>query len=536
MEEDAETDEVDVGAGLSDASECASEDSVECDVFLEALVEVDRDMLEEWSERSCSGGRGKGSSGSDSRAKTKSSSPNGSSPDGADWGGEGGELGVDDDGELKVSLSESLSHLRGLVQSPSASPRDVASLIRAREAKGQLSRLKRARILSEVLPQGEPELMDVGISRAYSGHFSDDGSVFVAGFQNEAIRLYEVADRAHQQPWKLRKEVVPRDINWTVTDTVLSPQEPILAYSTISPVVHAVKYEWGEDSGAENSGASPDAHAALNFGGSNTEAAFGIWALEFSSDGKHLLAGSSDCMTYLYDVEAQELVFGATSHLDDVNTVCFAGQDDQVFLSGSDDAMIKCWDKRCGAPGGPGLSRPQGVLQGHTEGVTYISPRKDGRYFVSNAKDQKLKVWDLRLMGSPDSKGSKGRVSKFEWDYRWQDYPGDVETVKHPGDRSVMTFTGHKVVQTLIRCRWSPAETTGQRYVISGSQCGGLFVFDTLTGGTAGVLEHHKSVLRDCDWHPHRPMLASVGWDGHVVRWHNFTDKSEVGGSKKKHK
>ncbi|CAN0490275.1 unnamed protein product [Hapterophycus canaliculatus] len=34
---------------------------------------------------------------------------------------------------------------------------------------------------------------------------------------------------------------------------------------------------------------------------------------------------------------------------------------------------------------------------------------------------------------------------------------------KRAADESVKTFHGHKVLQTLIRCYFSPAHTTGQR-------------------------------------------------------------------------
>jgi WD repeat-containing protein 23 len=37
---------------------------------------------------------------------------------------------------------------------------------------------------------------------------------------------------------------------------------------------------------------------------------------------------------------------------------------------------------------------------GHTEGITYVSPKGDGRYVISNGKDQKLRLWDLRKMRS----------------------------------------------------------------------------------------------------------------------------------------
>ena len=40
-----------------------------------------------------------------------------------------------------------------------------------------------------------------------------------------------------------------------------------------------------------------------------------------------------------------------------------------------------------------------------------------------------------------------------------------------------MSYRGHKVLQTLIRAYFSPAETTGQRYIYSGSDCGSVFVW-----------------------------------------------------------
>lgn len=41
---------------------------------------------------------------------------------------------------------------------------------------------------------------------------------------------------------------------------------------------------------------------------------------------------------------------------------------------------------------------PSGVLIGHTEGITNVSAKGDGRYIISNGKDQALRLWDLRKM------------------------------------------------------------------------------------------------------------------------------------------
>jgi WD repeat-containing protein 23 len=54
------------------------------------------------------------------------------------------------------------------------------------------------------------------------------------------------------------------------------------------------------------------------------------------------------------------------------------------------------WDRRCFAQRG----RPAGQLVGHLEGITFIDSRRDGRYFISNGKDQTIKLWDIRKMTS----------------------------------------------------------------------------------------------------------------------------------------
>jgi hypothetical protein len=46
------------------------------------------------------------------------------------------------------------------------------------------------------------------------------------------------------------------------------------------------------------------------------------------------------------------------------------------------------------------FARPSGAFVGHTEGVTFVSSKGDGRYVISNGKDQVLKLWDLRKMRS----------------------------------------------------------------------------------------------------------------------------------------
>lgn len=54
------------------------------------------------------------------------------------------------------------------------------------------------------------------------------------------------------------------------------------------------------------------------------------------------------------------------------------------------------WDKRCLNV----LGKPAGVLMGHLEGVSFIDISGNGRYFISNGKDQTIKLWGIRKMST----------------------------------------------------------------------------------------------------------------------------------------
>ena len=84
------------------------------------------------------------------------------------------------------------------------------------------------------------------------------------------------------------------------------------------------------------------------------------------------------------------------------------------FSSLSPSNPLQLWDRRA-------LSRgeryyPVGAFSGHVEGITYIDPKGDGRYFISNAKDHTIRLWDLRNMGSPTLQ-AQGGGSRYA-DYR----------------------------------------------------------------------------------------------------------------------
>jgi WD repeat-containing protein 23 len=64
-------------------------------------------------------------------------------------------------------------------------------------------------------------------------------------------------------------------------------------------------------------------------------------------------------------------------------------------------------------------------------------------------------------------------------------------------------------------------ETTGQRYIYSGSKDGKLRIYDLLTGTETMMLSSKKAdtVARDVSWHPTYPVIASTSFDGDINTW-----------------
>ena len=81
-------------------------------------------------------------------------------------------------------------------------------------------------------------------SRCYSGQFSQDGNFFYSCSKDYHVRMY---DTSNPYSWKYYKTMVHPAARWTLTDASLSPDNRLLAYSTIAPVVYAANTAAGDD-------------------------------------------------------------------------------------------------------------------------------------------------------------------------------------------------------------------------------------------------------------------------------------------------
>jgi len=257
---------------------------------------------------------------------------------------------------------------------------------------------------------------------------------------------------------------------------------------------------------------------------------FGIFSVKFSIGGSELVAGCNDGFIRILDISRALVSDKVQAHKDDINSVCFAGgagEAADVVISGSDEVgtPLKVWDRRI-------LHSPVSVLLGHQSGITHVSPRGDGRTILSVSKDQTIKLWDLRKVSSNAAISSASATRWKHFDYRFEANPSIFKHNLHPNDCSVNTLYGCMVLQTLIKANFSPLETTGGRFICSGSADGCVYIYDILTGEVVDRLSGHKAVVRDVSWHPSKPLIASASWDGIVKMWSFDSNKSERLGAK----
>lgn len=306
----------------------------------------------------------------------------------------------------------------------------------------------KAKINNLFLPNTSKQLRTLG-AKIFCGLLSKNGDYFVTTTQDAAIRIFDASSPKYRQT----NHILAKHVNWCILDVDLSHDNQNYVYSTWNDCLHICRLD-GRSTDVQCLRLNPEIQR------------FAAFSCAFSNCGKEVIAGCNDSCLYVYDLSGDRRSLRVpVCETADVNAVGFIDDTSQIFFSGSDDGIIKIWDKRCLNETSP---QPAGVLVGHFDGITYIDSRNDGRYLLSNSKDQSIKLWDLRAFSPKEAEQrvelnyqSAGTV----WDYRWDKVPRKYYNVTKSldGDSSVMTYRGHRIQKSLIRARFSPDSTTGQR-------------------------------------------------------------------------
>ncbi|KAI0194092.1 WD domain-containing protein [Xylaria flabelliformis] len=119
-----------------------------------------------------------------------------------------------------------------------------------------------------------------------------------------------------------------------------------------------------------------------------------VLSLTVSADNARFASAGGDRSVFLWDVATAQTLrrFGGGSshgHSARINSVCFAGEDDSLVISGGLDASVRIWDVRSGAP------KPVQVLNDAKDAVSAVVAH--GPEIVAGSVDGRIRTYDVRL-------------------------------------------------------------------------------------------------------------------------------------------
>ena len=166
-----------------------------------------------------------------------------------------------------------------------------------------------------------------------------------------------------------------------------------------------------------------------------------LYSVEFDPNGKFIATGGYNNAVTLYDLERNTIVNRFEGHTSSVCSVVF-NPFGNLLVTGGKDKTIKFWD----------ISSGDCIhsIDKHLGEVTSLQMSKTGDRLLSCSKDNLNRLWDIRKLENTNQQSSVQQK-----------------------------FKGHQnAYKNFIRCKFGSKE----RVVISGSEDGFVYIWDTLTG------------------------------------------------------
>ncbi|CAH8663911.1 unnamed protein product [Schistosoma rodhaini] len=342
----------------------------------------------------------------------------------------------------------------------------------------------------------------------YCGIYNSSGDLFFTASQDGFIRVFDSSGHY----FRYMNEINAPEYTWSIVSLSLSNLGDTLVFCSLSPILYFTNLT---DVRNEELNLK---HTELQPGERNITKTFSVDFLGGSNN--QVISGHNKGMVYVTDLQTNKYESFAVNPQSkaDVNAVITLDRSSSIILAGSDDTNVRLFDIRALNKG------CQSLFSGHVDGITYLDSKDDNVYFLSNSKDQTVKLWDTRKCRES---GKETRMTpRSTWDYRIHPIPRGypVPFKQNPskpirGDNSVLTLSGHKVRNTLIRARFSPAFNTGQRFAYSGSAYGNWYIWDLYSGK---VVKHYSCgghTIRDINWHPYEQQIVTCGTTGDISCW-----------------
>ena len=306
-------------------------------------------------------------------------------------------------------------------------------------------------VSDDSLPDGAIARLSPGAS-VYTVAFSPDGKLLASGGDDNAVILWNVADRSERETFIEHSK--------SVTSVAFSPDGKLLASTSLDGYVRlwhvsseGRRISLQHGGWVESVAFSPDGKMLVS-GGGDQEGSLALWdvrqrrdiatfsghagpveSVVFSPDGQMLASAARDNTIKLWNVTDQSLHKTLSGHSNVVHSVVFS-PDGQTLASSSRDNTIKLWKVSSGdnlatfeiqnnlyvyaesiafSPDGGLLAAAcvdytvklwdvvnhdeAGTLTGHHGGVTSVAFSPDRRTLASGSRDHTVLLWDLSYFG-----------------------------------------------------------------------------------------------------------------------------------------
>lgn len=150
--------------------------------------------------------------------------------------------------------------------------------------------------------------------------------------------------------------------------------------------------------------------------------------------------------------------------LNAINSLEFSHEQENVFVSGARDGLMKLWDARCIHKGATLVRKV------HASKVNCIKYSQDDRYLLSGGRDNSTRLWDVRSL--------------------------------HPDANPIRQYDKHLCANYNV----SSAFLCNDQFVLSGSEDGKVYLYDTKTAEVLCTMNGHSTVAHLVLPHPTQPL------------------------------
>lgn len=332
----------------------------------------------------------------------------------------------------------------------------------------------------------------------FSSSFSPNGSLIAVGAENGEIRVFEVNSGKELTVIKIPNEENPDVVNY-VRSVVFSADGSHLLSGSVDGKVRIInlktlkveKIFFGHDDQVVSVAYSPDEKRVASvswdnklciwdvFTGSlikeiviSNVAGDGCSAVVYRPDGSNIAVASSDHTITILDNDGNKKQT-LTRHIDGINSLCYYSNG-KYLLSGAADNTVRIWDLENCQEWDNNKRRHSHVT------ISKVSFSPDGEKILSSSHDATIKLWNIRT--------------------------GDLMKV----------FEGH---DSWVR---SASFSPNGKYIASVSDDQSVKIWDIQTGKCLRTLQGHEYWVWDVAFSPNGNILASASADDDDIRLWNM--------------